>query len=685
MMPNYTCYANRELSWLKFNQRVLEEAQDERVPLCEQLSFLSIFQSNLDEFYMVRVGSLFDLPADMKENKTYMTSEEQLNAIFRESRKLLREKDETYLCLCEKLRLHGVEIVDFHSISEEEAAYLEQYFKAGIEPLLSPQIVSKKQPFPFLHNKAIYAVVVLEKKGSEKLGIVPCTSTVIPELIPLPGNAHRFILSEELILHFMPEIFSRHTIKSKTLIRIIRSADIDPDENNIDEEEDYRKAMEKLIRKRSRLQPVKMEFSRLMEPSVISRLCEYLKLDESQVFHSEAPLRLSFLSKVRDMLRKDRSLFFPRRVPQKPADIDPNAPMMTQIEAKDRLLSFPYESMKPFLRLLREASVSPEVVSIKMTLYRVATNSKVVEALIEATENGKDVVVLVELRARFDEENNIEWSRRLEDAGCRIIYGLDQMKVHSKLCLITKKRGSEISYITQIGTGNYNEKTSEMYTDLSLMTANEEIGHEASQVFNALCMGQTVKETKHLLVAPNCLQNKLLEMMDGEIAKAQAGKPAYIGVKVNSLTDKKLIKKLIEASIAGVEIELIIRGISCLIAGVPGETENITIRSIVGRFLEHHRIYIFGCGEASRVFISSADFMTRNTIRRVEIGIPVENSEIKQRILNLFRLMMQDNVKARIQQPDGTYKRAKTVEPAINAQEYLYEEAYQHAPREVEV
>lgn len=684
-MPNYTCYANRELSWLKFNQRVLEEAQDERVPLCEQLSFLSIFQSNLDEFYMVRVGSLFDLPADMKENKTYMTSEEQLNAIFRESRKLLREKDETYLCLCEKLRLHGVEIVDFHSISEEEAAYLEQYFKAGIEPLLSPQIVSKKQPFPFLHNKAIYAVVVLEKKGSEKLGIVPCTSTVIPELIPLPGNAHRFILSEELILHFMPEIFSRHTIKSKTLIRIIRSADIDPDENNIDEEEDYRKAMEKLIRKRSRLQPVKMEFSRLMEPSVISRLCEYLKLDESQVFHSEAPLRLSFLSKVRDMLRKDRSLFFPRRVPQKPADIDPNAPMMTQIEAKDRLLSFPYESMKPFLRLLREASVSPEVVSIKMTLYRVATNSKVVEALIEAAENGKDVVVLVELRARFDEENNIEWSRRLEDAGCRIIYGLDQMKVHSKLCLITKKRGSEISYITQIGTGNYNEKTSEMYTDLSLMTANEEIGHEASQVFNALCMGQTVKETKHLLVAPNCLQNKLLEMMDGEIAKAQAGKPAYIGVKVNSLTDKKLIKKLIEASIAGVEIELIIRGISCLIAGVPGETENITIRSIVGRFLEHHRIYIFGCGEASRVFISSADFMTRNTIRRVEIGIPVENSEIKQRILNLFRLMMQDNVKARIQQPDGTYKRAKTVEPAINAQEYLYEEAYQHAPREVEV
>lgn len=682
-MPNYYCYDNRELSWLKFNHRVLEEAQDERVPLCEQLSFLSIFQSNLDEFYMVRVGSLFDSPADARENKTYMTSQEQLSAIFHESRKLLHEKDQTYKALCAKLRAHSVEIVDFHTISESEATYLERYFKAEVEPLLSPQIVGKKQPFPFLHNKAIYAVVVLEKKGSEKLGIVPCTSTVIPELIPLPGDGHRFILSEELILHFMPDIFSRHTIKSKTLIRIIRSADIDTDENKIGEEEDFRKVMEKLIRKRSRLQPVKMEFSRLMDPAVISRLCEYLKLDESQVFHSEAPLKLSFLSKVRDMLRHDKSLFFQRRVPQKPADIEPGVSMMTQIEQKDRLLSYPYESMKPFLKLLREASTSPDVVSIKMTLYRVAANSKVVEALIEAAENGKDVVVLVELRARFDEENNIEWSRRLEDAGCRIIYGLDQMKVHSKLCLITKKADNEISYITQIGTGNYNEKTSEIYTDMSLMTADQEIGQEASQVFNALCMGQTVTETKHLLVAPNCLQNKLLEMMDEEIAKAKAGNPAYIGVKVNSLTDKKLIKKLIAASIAGVQIEMIIRGISCLIAGVPGETENITIRSIVGRFLEHHRIYIFGREEDARVFISSADFMTRNTIRRVEIGIPVRNAEIRQRILAMFHLMMQDNVKARIQQPDGTYQRAAAYGREINAQEYLYEEAYQNAPKDV--
>lgn len=678
-MPKYSCYDNRELSWLKFNNRVLEEAMDSRVPLCERLSFLSIFQSNLDEFYMVRVGSLFDLPSDEKENKTYMTSKEQLSAIFKESRILLHEKDMIYKDLCDGMKDHGVEIVDFHSISDSEANFLERYFKAEIEPLLSPQIVGKKQPFPFLQNKAIYAVVVLEKKGSEKLGIVPCTSSVIPDFIPLPGNTHRFILSEELILHFMPNVFSHHTIKSKTLIRIIRSADIDTEEDKMGEEEDYRKAMEKLIRKRNRLQPVKMEFSRLMDPAVISRLCEYLSLDEAQVFHSEAPLGLSFIFKVRDMLRHNKELFFKRRVPQIPKDIDPAVPMMEQIMEKDRFLSFPYESIKPFLQLLREASTSPDVVSIKMTLYRVATNSKVVEALIEAAENGKDVVVLVELRARFDEENNIEWSRRLEDAGCRIIYGLDKMKVHSKLCLITKKKDGAISYITQIGTGNYNEKTSEIYTDFSLMTANDEIGQEANHVFNALCLGQTVTETKHLLVAPNCLQNKLIDMIDEELFKARENKPSYIGIKVNSLTDKKLIKRLIEASCAGVKIDMIIRGISCLVAGVRDETENITIRSIVGRFLEHHRVYIFGTGNDTKVYISSADFMTRNTLKRVEIGVPVMDSDIKERIKDIFRLMMQDNVKARMQQPDGTYQHVKAYGKEINAQEQLYEDAYVNA------
>lgn len=410
----------------------------------------------------------------------------------------------------------------------------------------------QKQPFPFLQNKNIYAVVVLEKKGTEKLGLVPCSSGVFPKIVSLPTGKNRFILSEELILHFAPEIFSRHTIKSKSLIRIIRNADIEPDER-MEEECDYREAMEQLIRDRKKLCPIKLEFSRLMDTAVIHSLCNYLNLTEEQVFYSEAPLNLSVLSVVRDMLRHNKCLFYQRRVPQKPAWRDISKRMIEQVEEQDRFLAFPYESIRPFLTLLNEAGRDPQVVSIKMTLYRVASNSKIVEALIEAAENGKDVVVLVELRARFDEENNIEWSRRLEDAGCRIIYGLDNLKVHSKLCLITKKVGTEISYITQVGTGNYNEKTSAIYTDYSLMTANHDIGLEANRVFHALCLGQTVEHTEHLLVAPKCLQNKLADMIDEQTELAKSGMPAYIGIKINSLTDKYLIEKLIAASQAGVK------------------------------------------------------------------------------------------------------------------------------------
>jgi polyphosphate kinase len=675
------CYDNRELSWLKFNQRVLEEAKDNRNPLCERLSFLSIFQSNLDEFFMVRCGSIFDQMQEsprFRENKTNMTCKEQLTAIYARVRELLRDKDDTYENLRAELSLQGVDIVDFHTVTREEADWLEAYFKAEMEPLLSPQIISKKQPFPFLNNKAIYAVVVLEKKGTQKLGIVPCSSGVFPKIVPLPTGKNRFVLAEELILHFVPLIFSRHTIKSKSLIRIIRNADIEPDERT-EEEEDYREAMEQLIRERRKLCPIKMEFSRLMDTTVIQSLCRYLKLTESQVFYSEAPLDLSVLSAVRDMLRHQKCLFYQRRVPQEPAWRDRSVSMMEQVAEKDRFLTFPYESIRPFLRLLNEAGRDPDVVSIKMTLYRVASNSKIVEALIEAAENGKDVVVLVELRARFDEENNIEWSRRLEDAGCRIIYGLDNLKVHSKLCLITKKIGAEIFYITQVGTGNYNEKTSAIYTDYSLMTADPEIGQEANRVFHALCLGQTIEETEHLLVAPKCLQNKLADKIDHQIALAEAGKPAYIGIKINSLTDKYLIEKLIAASKAGVKIEMIIRGISCLIAGVPEETENIQIRSIVGRFLEHTRIYIFGTKEDNEIYIASADWMTRNTRRRVEVAAPIYDPEIKERILEMFSVMMQDTVKARVQQPDGTYCRAEQKEgvPPLNAQEYFYEQAYE--------
>ena len=673
------CYDNRELSWLKFNQRVLEEAKDEKNPLCERLSFLSIFQSNLDEFFMVRCGSLHDQMCEnpnFRENKTNMTCKEQLTAIYARVRELLRDKADTYEDLRAELSMQGVDIVDFHTITTEEAAWLEAYFKSEIEPLLSPQIIGKKQPFPFLQNKYIYAVVVLEKKGTEKLGIVPCSSGVFPKIVSLPTGKNRFILSEELILHFAPEIFSRHTIKSKSLIRIIRNADIEPDERT-EEEEDYREAMEQLIRERRKLCPIKMEFSRLMDTKVIQTLCGYLNLSEEQVFYSEAPLNLSVLSVVRDMLRHNKCLFYNRRVPQEPAWRDPSKRVMEQVEEQDRFLTFPYESIRPFLTLLNEAGHDPDVVSIKMTLYRVASNSKIVEALIDAAENGKYVVVLVELRARFDEENNIEWSRRLEDAGCRIIYGLDDLKVHSKLCLITKKIGSEISYITQVGTGNYNEKTSAIYTDYSLMTANHNIGLEASRVFNALCLGQTVEHMEHLLVAPKCLQNKLAEMIDEQTALAKMGQPAYIGIKINSLTDKYLIEKLIEASKAGVKIEMIIRGISCLIAGVPGETENVSIRSIVGRFLEHTRIYIFGANKDCKVYIASADWMTRNTRRRVEVAAPIYDNGIKQRILDMFDVMMTDNVKARVQQPDGTYTREPASEPLVNSQEYFYAQAYE--------
>ena len=676
---NANCYDNRELSWLKFNQRVLEEARDEANPLCERLSFLSIFQSNLDEFFMVRCGSLYDQMCEdphFRENKTNMTCKEQLTAIYARVRELLRDKDDAYSDLRAELSMQGVDIVDFHTITTEEAAWLEAYFKAEIEPLLSPQIIGKKQPFPFLQNKNIYAVVVLEKKGTEKLGIVPCSSGVFPKIVSLPTGKNRFILSEELILHFAPEIFSRHTIKSKSLIRIIRNADIEPDER-MEEECDYREAMEQLIRDRKKLCPIKLEFSRLMDTAVIHSLCNYLNLTEEQVFYSEAPLNLSVLSVVRDMLRHNKCLFYQRRVPQKPAWRDISKRMIEQVEEQDRFLAFPYESIRPFLTLLNEAGRDPQVVSIKMTLYRVASNSKIVEALIEAAENGKDVVVLVELRARFDEENNIEWSRRLEDAGCRIIYGLDNLKVHSKLCLITKKVGTEISYITQVGTGNYNEKTSAIYTDYSLMTANHDIGLEANRVFHALCLGQTVEHTEHLLVAPKCLQNKLADMIDEQTELAKSGMPAYIGIKINSLTDKYLIEKLIAASQAGVKIEMIVRGISCLIAGVPELTENISVRSIVGRFLEHSRIYIFGTETRARIYIASADFMTRNTTRRVEVAVPIEDVDLRARIQEMFITMLSDNVKAREQQPDGTYVCLTPEENApLNSQEYFFDAAY---------
>ena len=533
----------------------------------------------------------------------------------------------------------------------------------------------KRQPFPFLKNNEIYAVVVLQtKSGKEKLGIIPCSNTGFKRLVELP-TAGTYILAEELILHYIPEVFKRYNIKAKSLIRVTRNADIDADAL-YDEDLDYRDFMAELIKRRKKLAPVRLELTREMDGEIVDVLCDYLELDSDYVFQVQAPLDLSFVFEIQDTLRKTPELFYEKRVPQKSSQFRDGEPVFPQIREKDKLLSYPYESMKPFLNFLREAANDKEVISIKMTLYRVAKHSKIVEYLIDAAENGKEVLVLVELKARFDEENNIEWSRRLEDAGCRVIYGLDGYKVHSKLCLVTRKSEGQVEYYTQIGTGNYNEKTARLYTDLSLMTANVEIGLEAAKVFQALSMEETVDNVQHLLVAPRCLQNKVLSMIDEEIACAKEGKEAYIGLKMNSLTDKKIIDKLIEASQAGVKIDMVIRGICCLIPGVKGKTENIQVRSIVGRFLEHSRIYIFGTQEREKVYIASADFMTRNTLRRVEVAAPVYDKDLKMQLEEMFITMLSDNQKARQEDSRGNYEIAEAQETPLNSQEFFYEQAY---------
>lgn len=678
-------YMNRELSWLKFNERVLEEAENKKVPLCERLTFASIYQSNLDEFFRVRVGSLVDqmlLSGKLRDNKTKMTAKEQIQAVLHQVTKLNRRKDAVYDALMEQLEEYGVRLVDFRKISKKESEYLEKYFLSEIMPIISPTIVGKRQPFPFLKNNEIYAVVVLQtKSGKEKLGIIPCSNTGFKRLVELPTMG-TYMLAEELILHYIPKVFKRYNIKAKSLIRVTRNADIDADAL-YDEDLDYRDFMAELIKRRKKLTPVRLELTREMDGEIVDVLCDYLELDSDYVFQVQAPLDLSFVFEIQDTLRKIPELFYEKRVPQKSTQFKEDESIFLQIREKDKLLSYPYETMKPFLNFLREAANDKDVISIKMTLYRVAKHSKIVEYLIDAAENGKEVLVLVELKARFDEENNIEWSRRLEEAGCRVIYGLSGYKVHSKLCLVTRKTEGQVEYYTQIGTGNYNEKTARLYTDLSLMTANVEIGLEAAKVFQALSMEETVDNVEHLLVAPRCLQNKVLAMIDDEVAYAKEGKEAYIGLKMNSLTDKKIIDKLIGASQAGVKIDMVIRGICCLIPGVKGKTENIQVRSIVGRFLEHSRIYIFGTQEREKVYIASADFMTRNTLRRVEVAAPIYDKDLKMQLEEMFITMLSDNQKARQEDSRGNYKIAEAQETPLNSQEFFYEQAYINAQKAV--
>lgn len=677
---------NRELSWLKFNERVLNEAGNTKVPLAERLTFVSIYQSNLDEFYRVRVGTLMDqmdVSEVVRENKTNMTSEEQVKAIIRATRELEEKKTVIYEQLMGELEPKGIRLINFNKLSAEEGKILEEYFDREIAPYLSANIVSKQQPFPFLKNKDIYAVALLESKGGKtRTAIIPCSNNVFRRLIDIPTRKGTFLLSEELILQFLPKFFKNYSVKEKSLIRVTRNADIDT-EMIYDEDLDYRDAMENLIKERKRMNPVRMEFTGTLNKKMMHALCKTIHVEKEHVFRSDVPLDLSFVFAIQSYLKNTNAgeLFYPRRTPRPTPQLNDKESLIPQILEKDVLLSYPFESMKSFINLLYEAAEDESVVSIKMTLYRLANKSQIVDALVEAAENGKEVVVLVELRARFDEENNIEYSRKLEEAGCHVIYGLNGYKVHSKLCLISRKTEQGVSYVTQIGTGNYNEKTSALYTDLSLITGNQEIGKEAAEVFAALLRGETVEETHLLLVAPKCLQNKVLDMIEEEIQHVKNGEEGYIGIKINSLTDKVIISKLVEASQAGVKIEMIVRGICCLIPDVKGYTENITVVSIVGRFLEHSRIYRFGTKERENVYIASADFMTRNTLRRVEVAAPVLDERLKNQLDWMFETMMKDDEKGKCLTEKGIYVDRNLHVQKLNSQECFYEAAYANAEK----
>lgn len=677
-------YDNRELSWLKFNERVMEEANDKATPIGERLSFSSIFSSNLDEFFMVRVGSLHDkmlIDDNDRDGKTLMCPSEQIDAVLARVKTLSQLQDKSFERICSSLEENGIKKIKPEKASKDDKEFIDKFFKHEVSPFLSPLVVDSRHPFPFLNGKSIYAAAGLKSKGGTLLGIVS-TSGVFKRVIILPPtdkHTIRYMLAEDLILSKIHKLFPDYEVCSKALLRVTRNADIDVNEALYDHELDFRSIMSELIKKRKKLCAVRLQLSAPLDDDSIGVLKKKLDIHKSQIFIQSSPLDMSFTGDLLDIIRdkKMSELFYEPHTPQKSIMVNDNLPMISQIDKRDIFLSYPYESIKPFIRLLKEAAADESVVSIKITLYRVAKNSQIIDALIDAAENGKDVLVLVELRARFDEENNIGWSKRLEESGVKVIYGPEELKVHSKLLLITRKAGTGIKYTTQIGTGNYNEKTSALYTDVSLMTANENIAKEAAEVFNCLSTGCLVEESNYLLVSPLTLRQSIVKMMDKEILKAKNGEDAFVGAKLNSLTDKVLINKLIECSKAGVKVQLVVRGICCLIPGISGITDNITVVSIVGRYLEHARFYIFGADDDSRrVYISSADFMTRNTIRRVEVAAPIYDKEIKARIIDMFNTMMSDNIKARVLGSDGIYiKRTPDGEDVIHAQEYFYHEA----------
>ena len=680
-MNEESIFINRELSWLDFNRRVLVLGKDKNVPLAEQLKFLAIYGSNLDEFFMVRVGSLQERAnlmrgkKEKRENKTNMTAEEQLAAIMPKTAQLQEDCDKYYAKALENLAACGYRKVDFDKLTKEDEHFWKKYFQSELFPILSPQIVDSRHPFPFLRNKEIYLGVLLHEKHTSEhtLGIVPISSQMERMHFVRKDNETCFALTEELVLHYAALIFGKENVQEKCLFRVTRNADIDVKEGMMDHDIDYREIMADLLKRRRKLAAVRLQVIPAA-PQVTQLLCSRLELTHKRVFVQKSPLDLSFFFKLTGRMESDGhpELFYsPARPMLPPQDYD----LAAEVEKHDVLLSYPYQSIRPFIAMLKKAAQDPDVISIKMTLYRMARESQIVQALVEAAENGKEVVALVELRARFDEQNNIDWSKHLEEAGCTVIYGFDDYKVHSKLTLITKKSAHGYSYITQIGTGNYNEKTSELYTDYSFITADLGIGEEASNVFQNLAVQKLTEESEKMLVAPLRFKSVLLDEMDRVINAARLGRPASMILKNNSISDRDIILKLEEASCAGVRIDMIVRGICCVRAGVPGKTENLHIRSLVGRYLEHGRIYSFFDGVNTRTYIASGDFLTRNTECRVEVGVRVEDPVLKEKLDSILRLQLSDNVNAREMQPDGSYQKVKPApgEPLVNSQMGMYD------------
>ena len=680
---DYSYTENRELSWLKFNLRVLEEADCEDTPAFERLKFISIFTSNLDEFYMVRVGSLYDLALagdDEPDNKSGMTCSEQLDAIFDRTPELCRKKDESYARVADALAKQHICRPSYNDLTSSEKKFVEKYFKKSILPLLSPQIVDNMHPFPHLVNKRLYIAAVLRHGKNCCYGLIP-VSPALSRIVPMPESELRFMLLEDIILQFADLVFERYEVSEKLVVCVTRNADIDTDEGLYDADLDFRQHMKIILKKRALLAPVRLEISAPLSDGFQKFLCSQLNLQPKQVFVSASPLNMSYVFGLEDLLpsaNKQLLVNTPFK-PQESPDVHMHQSIIRQVLKKDLLLSYPFESMKPFLNLIREASTDPAVLAIKITLYRISRESKLAEYLIEAAENGKEITVLMELRARFDEQNNIEWAQRLEEAGCNVIYGFDGYKVHSKICLITRKDHGRIQHITQVGTGNYNEKTSRLYTDLSLITADPEICDDAVAFFKNMSLANLEGIYKKLWVAPYSLKSNVIRMIDREIEKAKMGKEARIIMKMNSLTDRDIIDKFAEASQAGVTIRLIIRGICCLIPGIPGKTDKITVTSIVGRFLEHSRIYCFGTGADMSLYIASADMMTRNTQRRVEIACPVLDNRLKDRICDMLDVMLDDTVKGRVLYSSGTCRFPPREPFAIASQEYFMRQAIERA------